>query len=71
MGLAPREREGDSSACAVGDHAGLDFIAATRAAKRFALTPLRRRGVFLAAPVAFLWIRTEMPSKKAMRTSPP
>src|SRR5690606_27527322 len=65
MRLTGRESGSGGPARAVGDHAGLGAIAATfealpRTAKRLTRTPLRRSGVFLAAPAAFRWARIEV-----------
>jgi hypothetical protein len=71
MRLTWREGEGDGPAPAVGNHAGLGAIAATRTAKRLTRTPLRRSEAFAAAPAAFWWARMDVPSRKAMPSSTP
>lgn len=50
MRLAWRQREGNRAAIAVGDHAGLSAIAATRAAKRFTAAAANRRWVLRDVP---------------------
>src|SRR3954464_3253037 len=71
MSLTGRQGEADRPAGAVGDHASLGAIAATRAAKRFTHVALGSRSPFLGAPAALWCALIDVPSRKAMPNSTP
>jgi site-specific DNA recombinase len=69
MSLTGRQGEADRPTGAVGDHAGLGAITATRSAKRFTHVALCSRSPFFWAPAALWCALIDVPSRKAMPNS--